>query len=127
MRRIRTWALPVALAALAAACGAGDSAGAAARPRSAGDRALKEAFASNFLIGAAIEPAQLAKPGDVALLETHFNSITAENVMKPRTLAPTPGVYDDDHTWLSTFPVARTNRPLMFDAAYEAKWSWSGL
>src|SRR5689334_21257983 len=85
---------PISPGTRARACGAGDSVGAPSRARPAGDRPLKDAFAQNFLIGAAIEPAQLANAPDVALLETHFNSITAENVMKPRTLAPTAGAYD---------------------------------
>lgn len=30
----------------------------------------------------------------------------------------------DDHTWLNTFPVARTNRPLLFDTAGLPKWAF---
>ncbi len=30
----------------------------------------------------------------------------------------------DDHTWLNTFPVARTNRPLLFDTAGNPKWAF---
>jgi len=56
--------------------------------------ALKSVFGSKFLVGAAIEPSQLRIPTDAALLKQHFSSITAENVMKPRTLGPAPGEYD---------------------------------
>jgi endo-1,4-beta-xylanase len=30
----------------------------------------------------------------------------------------------DDHTWLNNFPVARTNRPLLFDTARNPKWAF---
>jgi len=30
----------------------------------------------------------------------------------------------DDHTWLNTFPVTRTNRPLLFDTAGLPKWAF---
>jgi endo-1,4-beta-xylanase len=30
----------------------------------------------------------------------------------------------DDHTWLNTFPVTRTNRPLLFDTAGNPKWAF---
>jgi endo-1,4-beta-xylanase len=30
----------------------------------------------------------------------------------------------DNHTWLNTFPVARTNRPLLFDTAGDPKWAF---
>ncbi|MBC8025696.1 MAG: endo-1,4-beta-xylanase [Steroidobacteraceae bacterium] len=30
----------------------------------------------------------------------------------------------DDHTWLNTFPVTRTNRPLLFDVAGNPKWAF---
>jgi endo-1,4-beta-xylanase len=56
--------------------------------------ALKAEFRTRFLIGGAIEPAQLAEPVDAALLRRHFNSITAENVMKPRIIGTALGVYD---------------------------------
>jgi endo-1,4-beta-xylanase len=55
---------------------------------------LKATFNSRFLIGGAIEPAQISNPADAALLRRHFNSITAENLMKPRTIGTEPGVYN---------------------------------
>ncbi len=30
----------------------------------------------------------------------------------------------DNHTWLNSFPVARTNRPLLFDTAGDPKWAF---
>lgn len=56
--------------------------------------ALRDVFAPKFLVGAAIEPAQLANPTDAALLKKHVSSITAENVMKPHRLAPREGRYN---------------------------------
>ncbi len=47
-----------------------------------------------FAVGAAIEPASLDKPGEVALMKRHFNSLTAENVMKWSTLQPTEGNFN---------------------------------
>ena len=55
---------------------------------------LKSTFGSRFLIGGAIEAAQIAEPVDAALLRRHFGSITAENVMKPRTIGTAVGVYN---------------------------------
>jgi len=55
---------------------------------------LKTTFGARFLIGAAVEPAQIADPVDAALLRRHFSSITAENVMKPRTLGTAVGIYN---------------------------------
>jgi endo-1,4-beta-xylanase len=55
--------------------------------------ALKEVFGPKFVVGAAIEPSQLRNATDVALLKKHFSSITAENVMKPHRLAPSPNGY----------------------------------
>lgn len=50
--------------------------------------ALKDEFAGFFRIGAAIEPEQLDNATDRALLLKHYNSLTAENAMKPDTIAP---------------------------------------
>jgi endo-1,4-beta-xylanase len=56
--------------------------------------AMKSVFGAHFLVGAAIEPWQLKNPTDAALLQKHFSSITAENVMKPRTIGAVEGAYD---------------------------------
>jgi endo-1,4-beta-xylanase len=52
-----------------------------------------QTLAGFFKIGAAIEPNQL---GDIHadLLKRHFNSITAENVMKPGPIEPTEGQFN---------------------------------
>ena len=46
-------------------------------------------------IGAAVQSGQLfPASGEQTLLETHFNSLTAEYEMKAATIAPTPGTYN---------------------------------
>ena len=56
---------------------------------------LKDVFADDFDVGAAIGLAEIDPdlPNE-AVLSAHFSSLTAENVMKPATLAPSEGVYD---------------------------------
>ncbi len=58
--------------------------------------ALKDVFADYFAVGAAVEPFQLAGPVS-ALLRKHFNSIVAENAMKPEAMEPREGVFN----WLN--------------------------
>jgi endo-1,4-beta-xylanase len=59
------------------------------------DGAFKNAFQNKFVVGAAIGTAEVASGStEAAILQAQFNSITAENVMKPATLAPTKGNYD---------------------------------
>ncbi|MBN1888301.1 MAG: endo-1,4-beta-xylanase [Thermoflexales bacterium] len=53
-----------------------------------------QAFAGDFLIGAAIEPDQLASIRHSELLTRHFNSLTAENAMKPVSIQPTEGTFN---------------------------------
>ncbi len=55
--------------------------------------ALQEVYKDKFLIGTAIEPAQLDGSLHVELLKYHFNSITAENAMKPEEIHPTEDFY----------------------------------
>jgi endo-1,4-beta-xylanase len=55
-------------------------------------RALKEVYAGAFAIGAAVETYQLS--GTTAeLLLKHYNSLVAENVMKPAAIHPAEGNY----------------------------------
>ncbi len=59
-------------------------------------RALKDAYADDFLVGVAINDDIVAGRDEAsrALVLRHFNSITSENVMKAESLTPKPGVYD---------------------------------
>jgi endo-1,4-beta-xylanase len=49
-----------------------------------------------FNLGTAIKPATLDNPDEVRLIKRHFNSLTAENVMKWSTLQPTEGTFRFD-------------------------------
>ncbi len=57
---------------------------------------LKDAYKNAFLIGAAVTPAITSGQDDSSrkIVIEHFNSITAENVMKAALLNPRPGVYE---------------------------------
>ena len=52
-----------------------------------------EILSPYFLVGTAIEPSQLDSERHVQLLTTHFNSLTAENVMKPGSIQPNEGEF----------------------------------
>ncbi|HSE25121.1 MAG TPA: endo-1,4-beta-xylanase [Pyrinomonadaceae bacterium] len=58
--------------------------------------ALKDAFKSDFLIGAALNRRQFsaADKSELALIQTHFNSITPENQLKWQYVHPSPGKFD---------------------------------
>ena len=54
---------------------------------------LAAAYEGRMKIGAAIEPSQLTS-AEAPLLAAHFNSIVAENVMKPADIQPKEGAYN---------------------------------
>lgn len=57
---------------------------------------LKDAYAGDFLLGVAVND-DIVSGRDAAsrkLATRHFNSVTAENVMKAEVVNPEPGVYD---------------------------------
>ncbi|MGQ9856552.1 MAG: endo-1,4-beta-xylanase [Fervidobacterium sp.] len=56
--------------------------------------ALKEVFKDYFKIGVALPARTLVNELDRQLVLKHFNSITAENEMKPESLLVAPGKYD---------------------------------
>ena len=58
--------------------------------------ALKDAFDGVFYIGAAINADQITGVDSdaVRVVETHFNSITAENVMKSEEIQPEEGIFN---------------------------------
>ncbi len=55
---------------------------------------LKDAYADYFTIGCALNMANLNSPEQVSLITTHFNSITAENDMKPQPTQPVEGEWN---------------------------------
>lgn len=54
---------------------------------------LDERYKNSFSVGAAVEPYQL-EGKDAAVLKRHFNSIVAENVMKPINIQPEEGKFN---------------------------------
>lgn len=58
--------------------------------------ALKDVFEDNFYIGAALSLNQISgnEPDAVALVEKHFNSIVAENILKWEEIHPEPDKYN---------------------------------
>ena len=59
--------------------------------RMAGNPALKEAYQDYFKIGVAVNKFNISVPEQAALVKQEFNSITAENDMKPGMLQPKEG------------------------------------
>lgn len=59
---------------------------------------LKDAFDGKFYIGTALNTDQIlgVNTGAVRVVKTHFNSITAENIMKSEIIQPTEGEFDFD-------------------------------
>src|SRR5678815_2544468 len=60
------------------------------------DRTLKDVYKDAFLMGVAVSPA-ITSGGDTEsqnIVIKHFNSITAENVMKAALINPQPNVYN---------------------------------
>jgi endo-1,4-beta-xylanase len=55
---------------------------------------LDQRYKDSFTIGAAVEPSQLLNENDSKLLKRHFNSIVAENVMKPQSIHPSENEYN---------------------------------
>lgn len=60
------------------------------------ENSLKETFAEDFYIGAALNEAQITgiDTKGVETVKKHFNSIVAENCMKSEEIHPEEGVYD---------------------------------
>lgn len=87
--------LSLALAAAAATL-AGDCAPSRTPTAAPTPATLKAAFQGAFLIGAAVNARTYAEQDTqvAALVRTHFNTITPENVLKWEWVHPRPGVYD---------------------------------
>src|ERR1035438_5860616 len=58
--------------------------------------ALKDIFKNDFLVGAALNPAQFCESNvlEAALVKQQFDTITPENVLKWEQVHPEPGRYD---------------------------------
>ncbi|MBR5018035.1 MAG: endo-1,4-beta-xylanase [Bacteroidales bacterium] len=55
---------------------------------------LKDAYQDYFTIGVAVNPHNVTVPEQMALIKQEFNSVTAENVMKPGEIHPLEGVWN---------------------------------
>ncbi|MED4226282.1 endo-1,4-beta-xylanase [Neobacillus cucumis] len=55
---------------------------------------LAQRYNGEFTIGAAVEPSELSNPNDLQMLKRHFNSVVAENAMKPANIHPTEDTYN---------------------------------
>ena len=61
---------------------------------SAQNTSLKEAYKNYFSVGVAVNQRNISVPEQQALIKAQFNSITAENDMKPISVHPADGVWD---------------------------------
>lgn len=55
---------------------------------------LKDAYKDYFTVGVAVNRFNVSVPEQMELIKKNFNSITAENVMKPVSVHPKEGVYN---------------------------------
>ena len=55
---------------------------------------LKDTYKDYFTIGVAVNNRNVADPAQIALIQREFNSITAENAMKPEPTEPAKGEYN---------------------------------
>lgn len=55
---------------------------------------LKDAYKDYFTIGVAVNKHNIAQPEQMALIKREFNSVTAENDMKPISVHPKEGVWN---------------------------------
>lgn len=86
---LRKGKIAAASAAMLAVC-------AMAAHHSTASRSLKDAFKGDFVVGAAINAAQITgrDQRSDAIVETQFNSISPENALKWVSVHPLPGKYD---------------------------------
>ena len=61
---------------------------------SAHAQSLKEAYEGYFTIGVAVNPTNVSNQEQMDMIVREFNSITAENVMKPGEIHPAEGVWN---------------------------------
>ncbi len=80
MKKLSTIAL-IALTVLMSACGQKDP-------------GLKDAYKNYFKIGVAVTPRNVTDSLQASIVLKEFNSITAENCMKPGEIHPQPGVWN---------------------------------
>ncbi len=63
-------------------------------PVDRGPKSLKDAYDDYFTIGVAVNKNNITDPSQIDLIKKEFNSITAENAMKPGEIHPAEGVWN---------------------------------
>lgn len=63
-------------------------------PVDRGPKSLKDAYEDYFTIGVAVNKRNITDPAQIELIKKEFNSITAENAMKPGEIHPAEGVWN---------------------------------
>lgn len=71
-----------------------------------GETGLKDAYKDYFSIGVAVNMRNISNPEQIAIIKKDFNSITAENDMKPQPTEPTDSSIGRMPTKLPIFAVA---------------------
>ncbi len=61
------------------------------------DRGLKDAYNDYFSVGVAVNMRNISNPEQIAIIKKDFNSLTAENVMKPQSVQPEKGRFNWDN------------------------------
>ena len=92
MKRFFRFALVLMLVALSIDCA--QAQGFRRPQRKAGNPALKETYKDYFKIGVAVNKFNVSVPEQAALVSQEFNSVTAENDMKPGQLQPKEGQWN---------------------------------
>ena len=59
-----------------------------------GETGLKDAYKDYFSIGVAVNMRNISNPEQIAIIKKDFNSITAENDMKPQPTEPAYGQFN---------------------------------
>ncbi len=65
-----------------------------AAPSFAQEKGLKDAYKKYFKIGVAVNTRNISNPEQIALIKKDYNSITAENDMKPQSVQPQEGQWN---------------------------------
>ena len=86
--------LKTTLCALAALMSVAAFAQPGARTQEPPKDGLKDAYKDYFSVGVAVNINNVTDPDQIALIKREFNSITAENAMKPQPTEPQKGVYN---------------------------------
>ena len=71
----------------------------------AGLKTLQEAYKDYFMIGVAVNQRNISTDEQIQLIKTEFNSITAENCMKPGEIHPQPGVWNFEQADIMVLPI----------------------